>query len=168
MAIDWLQKGRVSAPIDDDFFIPELCLPEALLGLVLLAELLVLVLVLAEPMHEGFNWVRLALTSLFVQWIVLLSAALFCRLRPWLARVSPALAGGLCCALVVALTLGCTAVTDYYELGGPLPRNGEVYLYLRHALMGLIMSALLLRYFYLQSQWRRQEQAELRAWLVLL
>ena len=163
MAIDWLQKGRVSAPIDDDFFIPELCLPEALLGLVLLAELLVLVLVLAEPMHEGFNWVRLALTSLFVQWIVLLSAALFCRLRPWLARLSPVLAGCLCCALVVALTLGCTAVADYYELGGPLPRNGEVNLYLRHALIGLIMSALLLRYFYLQSQWRRQEQAELRA-----
>ena len=52
MAIDWLQKGRVSAPIDDDFFIPELCLPEALLGLVLLAELLVLVLVLAERLQR--------------------------------------------------------------------------------------------------------------------
>ena len=92
MQIKWFNQGRSLGP-NDDFFLPELCLPEALLGLVLLAELLVLVLVLAEPMHEGFNWVRLALTSLFVQWIVLLSAALFCRLRPWLARVSPVLAG---------------------------------------------------------------------------
>ena len=62
---------------------------------------------------------------------------------------------------MVALTLGRTAVADYYELGGPLQRIGEVNLYLRHALISLIMSALLLRYFYLQSQWRKQEQAEL-------
>ena len=155
-------KNKYNAAIDD-FFVPELCQPEALLSMVLLAELLVLVLVLAEPMTPGFDWVRLALTSLFVQWIVLLSAAVLCRLRPLLARLRPALAGVLCCALVVLLTLGCTAVADYYELGGPLPRSGEVNLYLRHALISLIMSALLLRYFYLQSQWRRQEQAELRA-----
>ncbi|MBS7662497.1 sensor histidine kinase [Pseudomonas lalucatii] len=162
MPIQWIPHKHLAAPADD-FFVPELCEPEALLSMVLLAELLVLVLVLAEPMLPGFNWVRLALTSLFVQWIVLLSAALLCRLRPLLARLRAALAGVLCCALVVGLTLGCTAVADYYELGGPLPHNGEVNLYLRHALISLIMSALLLRYFYLQSQWRRQEQAELRA-----
>lgn len=162
MKIHGFNKGRVLAQ-GDDFFIPALCEPEALLSLVLLAELLVLVLVLAEPMQPAFNWVRLALTSLFVQWIVLLAAALLCRLRPLLARLGAALAGGLCCALVVVLTLICTAVADYYQLGGPLPRNGEVNLYLRHALIALIMSALLLRYFYLQSQWRGQQQAELRA-----
>src|SRR5690606_19352951 len=147
----------------DDFFVPELCQPEALLGLVLLAELLVFVLVLAEPMQPSFNWMRLALTSLFVQWIVLLSAGTMCLLRPLLARLRAAFAGLACCALVVGLTLACTAVADIYQLGGPLSRDGEVNLYLRHALISLIMSGLLLRYFYLQSQWRRQEQAELRA-----
>lgn len=162
MQIKWFNQGRSLGP-DDDFFLPELCLPEALLSMVLLAELLVLVLVLSEPMQPGFNWVRLALTSLFVQWIVLLSAALLCRLRPLLARLRAALAGTLCCAIVVGLALACTGVADYFELGGPLPRSGEVNLYLRHGLISLIMSALLLRYFYLQSQWRRQQQAELRA-----
>ena len=116
MKIQWFNRGRTLAP-DDDFFLPELCEPEALLGLVLLAELLVLVLVLAEPMLPAFNWERLALTSLFVQWIVLLSAALLCRLRPLLARLRAALAGALCCTLVVALTLACTTVTDYFNLG---------------------------------------------------
>ena len=147
----------------DDFFVPELCEPEALLGLVLLAELLVLVLVLAEPMQPGFNWMRLALTSLFVQWVMLLAAGLTCQLRPLLARLPTWLAGIACCAMVVGLTLACTAVADIYQLGGPLNRVGEVNLYLRHALISLIMSGLLLRYFYLQSQWRRQQQAELRA-----
>ncbi|MBE7374443.1 sensor histidine kinase [Pseudomonas lopnurensis] len=152
-----------STTVTDDFFVPELCQPEALLGLVLLAELLVLVLVLAEPMQPGFDWMRLALTSLFVQWIVLLSAGTMCLLRPLLARLRASLAGLGCCLLVAGLTLACTAVADIYELGGPLSRAGEVNLYLRHALISLIMSGLLLRYFYLQSQWRRQEQAELRA-----
>lgn len=147
----------------DDFFIPELCESEALLGLVLAAELLVLVLVLAEARQPEFDWIRLAFTSLFVQWIMLLSAALFCRLRPWLARLRPAVAGPCCVGLVVLLTVSCTAVADYLELAGPLQRVDEMNLYVRHGLIAAIMSALLLRYFYLQSQWRRQQQAELHA-----
>ncbi|SOQ04838.1 histidine kinase internal region [Pseudomonas syringae pv. persicae] len=39
-----------------DFFLPELCLPQALLVLVVLAELLVVILVLVEPMRAGFDW----------------------------------------------------------------------------------------------------------------
>ena len=148
------------APIDE-FFVPALCEPEALLTLVLLAELLVLVLVLAEPMTLGFDWVRLALTSLFVQWIVLLSAAVLCRLRPWLARCRPLIAGLGCCLVVLALTLACTAVAQLHALGGP--PSAEAALYLRHGLISLIMSTLLLRYFYLQSQWRLQQRAELQA-----
>ena len=152
----------------DDFFLPELCAPEALLSLVLLAELLVLVLVLAEPLQPSFDWVRLALTSLFVQWLVLLSAAALCRLRPWLMSLPQALAGVLCGALVVALTLACTWAAGYFGLAAPRPQEGLLNLYLRHGLIALIMSGLVLRYFYLQSQWRRQQQAELRARLEAL
>ncbi|MDQ7913824.1 sensor histidine kinase [Pseudomonas sp. 102515] len=159
-----LERRKTPRPVKvDDFFVPALCEPEALLVLVVLAELLVLVLVLAEPFTLQFNWIRLALVSLFVQWIVLLSAALLCRLRPWLARHRPVVAGGFCCAIVVALTLLCTLVADWLQLAGPLQRVGEVRLYMRHALIALIMSMLLLRYFWLQSQWRRQQQAELQA-----
>ena len=158
-----LTKTGDQPATNEDFFIPELCQPEALFSLVLLAELLVLVLVLTEPMTPSFNWVRLALSSLFVQWIVLLSAGLLCQLRPLMARWAAWFSGVLSCALVILLTLACTWVADYFSLGGPMSRTGEVNLYLRHALIALIMSTLLLRYFYLQSQWRRQEQAELRA-----
>ncbi len=146
-----------------EFFLPELCLPQALLVLVLLAELLVLVLVLVEPMQPGFDWVRLALMSLFVQWIVLLSAALLCGLRPWLARLPAGRAGVTGCLLVVVLTLLCTAITDLCQLTADVSAAGMVERYLRYAVIALIMSALMLRYFYLQSQWRKQQQGELRA-----
>jgi two-component system sensor histidine kinase AlgZ len=146
-----------------EFFLPELCLPQALLVLVVLAELLVLVLVLIEPMRPDFDWVRLALISLFVQWIVLLSAALLCGLRPWLARLRAGVAGAMGCLLVVAVTLLCTAVTDYCQVTASTSVDGIIERYLRYSLIALIMSALMLRYFYLQSQWRKQQQAELRA-----
>lgn len=148
---------------EQDFFLPELCLPQALLVLVLLAELLVLALILVEPIHDGFPWVRLALASLFVQWIVLLSAALLCGLRPWLARLPSGLAGLLGCLIVVGLTLLCTVVTDVCQLSGRISFEGMVERYIRYSVIALIMSALMLRYFYLQSQWRKQQQAELRA-----
>ncbi|EIK97279.1 alginate biosynthesis protein AlgZ/FimS [Pseudomonas sp. M47T1] len=156
-----------------EFFLPVLCEAQALLVLVMLAELLVMVLVLAEPMAPGFDWSRLALTSLFVQWIVLLSAAVLCGLRPWLSGLHAGVAGGLCCAIVVGLTLLATALTDYFHLVPRLTEAvdfsfSEFTRYLRHALIALIMSALLLRYFYLQSQWRLQQQAELQARLEAL
>lgn len=152
----------------DEFFIPELCQAEALLGLILLAELLVLVLVLAEPMLSGFDWMRLALTSLFVQWIVLLSAAALCRARPYLARLSASVAVLIVCTLVLCLTLLCTAIAEHFYLAESLSAEARSYLYIRHALISLIMCALLLRYFYLQGQWRLQQQAELQARLQAL
>ncbi|WP_309304291.1 sensor histidine kinase [Pseudomonas sp. LS1212] len=162
-----MEPGRASAPTAT-FFLPQLCQPQALLVLVVLAELLVLVLELSQPMQPGFDWVRLGLTSLFVQWLVLLSAALLCGLRRWLARLSAGLAGTLCCALVIALTLACTAIADYFGVGAGNSDAGRAQRYLRHGLMSLIIASLLLRYFYLQSQWRRQEQAELHARLEAL
>lgn len=152
----------------DDFFVPELCQADTLLSLILLAELLVLVLVLAEPMVSGFDWMRLALTSLFVQWIVLLSAAVLCRIRPYLAQRSASTAIFLICLLVVMLTLACTALAEYFYLTENLTQEARSHLYIRHALISLIMCALLMRYFYLQSQWRRQQQAELQARLKAL
>lgn len=156
-----MREPRPGGPLRDDFFIPELCRPEALFALVLLSELLVLVLVLAEPMQAGFDWIRLALTSLFVQWIVLLSGGLLCFLRPLLARLPAGLAGFACCMLVMGLTLACTAFADLYGLSNGAA--GDPSRYLRHALIGLLMSGLLLRYAYLRMRWRQQEQAELQS-----
>src|SRR5690554_7394481 len=88
----------------EDFFLPDLCSSVAVFTLVVLAELMVLVWVLAQPAAEGFDWLQLALASLFVQWIVLLSAGLLCRLRPWMQARPLGLAIACCYAVVVGLT----------------------------------------------------------------
>ncbi|MDY0251066.1 MAG: sensor histidine kinase [Pseudomonas sp.] len=163
-----MNKPKHDMPLSDDFFVPELCQAEALLGLVLLAELLVFVLVLAEPITTGFDWMRLALTSLFVQWIVLLSAAAVCRARSFLARLPASTAIAIISTLVLCLTVLCTAVAEHFYIVEELSREASTQRYIRHALISLIMCALLLRYFYLQGQWRRQQQAELQARLQAL
>jgi len=154
-----LPAARWQMPPADNFFLPHLCSGETILMLVLLAELLVIALVLTESMTAGFNWGRLALCSLFVQWIVLLSAALLCWLRPCLAHLTTPRVSACCALLVLLLTLVFTALADRFQFYA----DAGSELYLRHAFISLILTGLSLRYFYLQSQWRKQQQAELRA-----
>jgi len=153
----------------EDFFLPDLCSSVAVFTLVVLAQLVVLVWVLAQPVTEGFNWLGLAMASLFVQWIVLLSAALLCHLRNWMQRRPLGLAIAVCFAVVVGLTLAFTVLGDwivYRGMTGAL--HWQIEQLLRHGVIALIMTSLLLRYFYLQQQWQRQNQAELRARLQAL
>ncbi|PKM29311.1 MAG: alginate O-acetyltransferase [Gammaproteobacteria bacterium HGW-Gammaproteobacteria-11] len=148
----------------EDFFLPDLCSPIAVFTLVVLAELMVLIWVLAVPSGSGFDWLSLAMASLFVQWIVLLSAAVLCRLRAWMRRRALLLAVLACYAVVISLTLLFTLLADWVlnqgMLGSPRPVPADL---LRHGLIALIMTTLLLRYFFLQQQWQHQHQAELKA-----
>lgn len=148
----------------EDFFLPDLCSSVAVFTLVVLAELMVLVWVLAQPAAEGFDWLQLALASLFVQWIVLLSAGLLCRLRSWMQARPLGLAIACCYAVVVGLTLVFTVLAEWVLYQGMaerflLPSDPL----LRHGLIALIMTSLLLRYFYLQQQWQLHNQAALQA-----
>ena len=148
----------------EDFFLPDLCSSVAVFTLVVLAELMVLVLVLAQPIGDGFDWLQLAMASLFVQWIVLLSAALLCRLRNWMRRRALGLAIACCYTVVVGLALLFTVLADWVlqqGMAGRPPLHGEQLL--RHGLIALIMTSLLLRYFYLQQQWQLHNQAALQA-----
>src|SRR5690606_32023932 len=80
--------ARTAAPetASDGFFLPDLCQPKSVLAVVLVAELLVAVLVLARG---SALWLTdLAEMSLFVQWLALTGAAALCYSRPWLSRLS--------------------------------------------------------------------------------
>lgn len=148
----------------EEFFLPDLCSSFSVFTLVVLAELMVLVWVLAQPAADGFDWLQLALASLFVQWIVLLSAALLCPLRSWMRRQAMGLAIVGCYAVVVGLTLLFTVLADWVlhqgMTGAPVMQGEQL---LRHGLIATIMTSLLLRYFYLQQQWQLHNQAALQA-----
>lgn len=135
-----------------------MCTLRAVFFLVLLSELLALVLVLADGGLMRFNWEGLGLRSILIQWISLLSAALLCRLRPWLARQDAWRAGVVCYLLVLAITALCTSM-------GLFLINSEINatLLLSNLLLSAIIAGIILRYLYLQQQLHNQQQAELRA-----
>ncbi|MEZ5569630.1 MAG: histidine kinase [Halioglobus sp.] len=144
-----------------EFFIPDLCAPSSVFVAVVLSELLLVVHVLAASPLKAFDWNLLATASLFVQWVVLLSVALLCYLRAPLSRFSMPVAS-LSCLLTVALVAMLSSVGMYLLFPlvmGPM----EYAALLRNALVATILAGIVLRYFYLQQQLRRQEQLELQA-----
>ncbi|HSC67677.1 MAG TPA: hypothetical protein VLC79_08300, partial [Cellvibrio sp.] len=86
-------------------FLPDLCSSQSVFLLVLVAELLaVLLTISASSGLQNFNWEKFALISVQVQWIVVFSAILLCRLRFWLGQQDHVRAGCVSYALVLATT----------------------------------------------------------------
>ncbi len=144
------------------FVVPDLCNAPALGVLVLVGQLLVFVLLLAGG---PLSWERLALMSLYVQWVVLTSAALLCWVRPWLMRTGLAWGAMLAFLLVMLVVFAVSLVAerlllgwlsyaerplDWARIGGQLAIAG-------------IITGMVLRYFYVQQQLREQEQSELQS-----
>ncbi|MFK8043366.1 sensor histidine kinase [Congregibacter sp.] len=151
-----------AAPRNDGFFIPDLCAPQAVFLAVLLAELVVLLHVLALGPLAAFDWRALGTGSFFVQWNALLCIAIICRLRARLLPMSPAKATSVCLGLVLAVsTLSSVVVYRFYPLLGP-QSGGLVDWVLRNALLALILAATVLRYAYLQQRVALQQRSELQ------
>jgi two-component system sensor histidine kinase AlgZ len=157
-----MATDSLPAPRPTRFVVPDLCNPPALAVAVLVGELLVIVLLLAGP---RITWEGLALTSLYVQWIVLMSAGLLCWVRPWLLRMSLARGAFVALGLVMAIALVVSLVAERVVVGWPT--YGEVPLDARRVLeqlaIALIITGMVLRYFYVQQQLREQEQSELQS-----
>ncbi|MGI9276078.1 MAG: sensor histidine kinase [Endozoicomonas sp.] len=153
-----------SSSTNEDFFLPDLCSPRAVFMLVLVSELFVLTQVLALSGPDVFNWNRLATVSLFVQWISLCSAAVLCRLRPIIKNLPLPVATTLCLTTVILITLVFTLTAQWF-----LWRDAFLIVFpdwqqlVRHALVALIITAMLLRYFYVQQEASKQQQASLNA-----
>ncbi|MCB1675985.1 MAG: sensor histidine kinase [Halioglobus sp.] len=152
-------NDRVAA---GDFFIPDLCAARPVFLMVLLCQLLAVVYVLANSALPQFDWELLAICSLYMQWVVLLSAALLCRLRRPLSRFSlPAAALGS--LLVVLAVTALSSLLALYLYPQPVRGSPGGWWLLRNLLVAALLSGIVLRYFYLQQQLRRQEKLELQA-----
>ncbi len=145
-----------------EFFIPDLCGARQVFVIVLLAQLLVLVYTLAASDLSDYDWGLLATSSLFVQWIVLLSTAMLCLLRGRFARLGlvAATVGSL---LLVSLVTALITLGRQWLLPGIPGISADAGSLLRNLLVALVVSGIVLRYFYLQRQVRERERAALQA-----
>jgi two-component system, LytTR family, sensor histidine kinase AlgZ len=172
----------------DGFFLPDFCHIRMVFAVVLVGVLLAFVLVLAPTGGSGPFWQDLALTSLFVQWVALTSAGLLCLARPWLRHTSNAMAGLIGYVLILSVTLvlseaaywliarqvvvfappppvvfGGSGVELTQSPSDLLTPAWHMEFLLRNLAISAIVSAVALRYFYVQHQWRTKVESEARA-----
>jgi two-component system sensor histidine kinase AlgZ len=152
----------------DQCYLPDFCSVSMVLILVLAAELLALALALAS----GGGWTTLAMTSLFMLWVVLASAALLCALRSQLARRGVAQVSVFSLAVVLAVTLA-TSVAGQILLPSVVAMDGggpgvDLRRTLDQLAIAGIFTGIALRYAFLQQQLREQRGAELQARIVAL
>ncbi len=140
----------------ESLMLPEFCTVPAVGVAILCGELLVFVLTLGTG---EWDWVRFALASLYVQWVVLLSAGLLCALRGVIGNLTLAEGALVCFVVVLAVTLLMSAAASQlmHEDG---VRLWDVF---SHMTISAIVTGMALRYFYVQQKLRSQEQSELQS-----
>lgn len=155
-------------------FLPNFCANRIVFLTILIVELLAFVLALADSHAWDDFWPQLALTSLFMQWVALGIAAVLCRGRRWLARLSSAATTLAAFSIAQTITLLCSLPALWLAanagLGPSLGSNPATLLPViaRHQAISGIITLLALRYFYVQHQWQQQIEAEARARLQAL
>ena len=169
---------------DDGLFLPDFCDMGTLFTVVVVGELLAFILVLSPGVSSLYWWRDLALASLFIQWVALSSAGLLCIGRRWLRPLGNVGAGVACYLLILLVSLAFSeaayrlVVRPAMDIERFIVSGSEVVsspgtvamglafhveFLLRNVGIAAIVSAVALRYFYIQHQWKRQLEAESRA-----
>lgn len=155
----------------DGLFLPDFCSARAVLAVVLLAGLVAIVLALARYESGGQFWDNLARISLFLLWCTLLSAGLLCAARKLFdgrGPVATSLAAlGIVVSCVLVVSLGAWWMARAWQDLPALFAAGDTgalpEFLLTNLLIAVIVTGLLLRYFWVTAQWRREIEEEARS-----
>ncbi len=148
---------------DKSSFLPNFCSAEVLFIVVLSAELLAIILTLALPIYSRDRLFDLAMNSLFVQWISLSCVGLLCILRKYIATLSERRAAiiSYLIILLVAFIISKLAWWSLYVYPDTTIPNVDLHnlFLLRSMGISAIVGAIVLRYLYVQHQWRKNIEA---------
>ena len=164
-AISMPAAGKVEQA--EQFFLPSFCDVRLVFAVVVITELLAFVLALVSPGILDNPWENLGLLSLFMQWIALTSAAVLCGARSWLARLGNMAAGILSYLLVLLVTLAVSEMAFWLLVSSnaftAINSGLHMQFLLRSLTISTVIAAVVLRYLFIQHQWRMQLQAEARS-----
>jgi len=148
----------------DKFFLPNFCAMKPGFFLILFSQLVAIIFVLVRHPLSTFPWQAFTFTSIYVLWITVSTACLWCffrnRLKLWKERYA-----AMTCFIIPLI------ITAFYNLLGQyiideltiLSTNFrfDFLLMFQHIFICAIISGLILRYLYLSDQLERQQHAEL-------
>ena len=155
-----------AAPPAPATWLPDFCSPRTALSVLALAQLVLLIVLLA-PRPEWPGLGRFAAGTVLVQWLALCALVSLCLARRRLARLSVAMSVAGAYAIVLGILLAGTllAVTVDRGLEFNLTRDlgTPQHVAMSVLLVGALVTTGALRYFYVQAQWQREVRAQARA-----
>ena len=147
----------------DTGLLPDFCDVRVIFMLVLIVQVLAMVLAMAIPTTSEEFWDYLAFISMMMQWIALLNAAILCMSRRILNRLSVPVTMMVSFVIMMTVTLIFALVlislNIWMQLDAETSPLGEYFL-LRVLVMGAAIYAVVLRYFYIQQQWKLNLNAQ--------
>lgn len=156
-------SGKKQAQLDN-YFIPDLCRGQGLLGLLVIAGLLAVLMTLMRSTISAFDFVFLGKVVLEIFWIALLSAIFLCQGRRFLINLPLRRIALINYSLVLLAAAICAAAT---ELGSNYALSGiwriDILWVINTVLIAAIPAGAILRLFYLQHQLRQQQSASQEA-----
>jgi two-component system, LytTR family, sensor histidine kinase AlgZ len=164
-------KPDAAGGAEKSLFLPDFCTSRAALVLILIVELTAFVLTLARENPGADFWADLARTSLFLLWVGITGAVVLCALKKPLAQLSVERGSVivlLIIAAVIALVSGCALfmgriyMVGDLGLAGLFPHNTGTFL-ARNLSIGLVITAVALRYFFVTHEWRRNVEMQATA-----
>jgi two-component system sensor histidine kinase AlgZ len=136
-------------------FLPEICTPQAILRVMMGAQVLAVVLALTSASETYLGaFLKIGLTSLFVQWVALSSVLVICLLSDKLNKLSVMKTASVVSGLVVLFTVGASVVStmaDSYQNAGVI-HYWDTPFNLRNAFIALAITLMILHYFHLLNQ----------------
>jgi len=160
-----MEQDNENDVLNETIFLPDFCGIRMVLTVVVVAELLAFVILLMTSIDRPMSWDRLGVLSLFIQWIALSSIAILCVSRKWLIRLNDTLAGYISYFIVLMVTLVVSELAYWSMTSMGIFDNlrSHVDFILRNLGISAILSAITLRFIYLQYQQKMHMQAHANA-----
>ena len=153
----------------DDYFIPDLCGGQGLLGIFVIAALSAVLMALLHGGIGNFDFLWLGKKALLICWIGLISAGFLCRARPYLMHLSLPRVALINYLLVLVAAALCGVAAEYwnnYSLLGVWQLDPLSIL--NTVVITAIPAGVILRLYYLQQRLHQQQSASLEARLQAL
>ena len=148
-------------------FLPDFCGTRTVFIVILIAELLAIVLTLAQPPFVSNYWIDLAMFSLFIQWVALSCTAILCIFKQHFPGLADHWVGIIAYFITLSTSLLVTELAWWIQSQWPAPdgyfRYGHITFLLRIMGISAVVWALTIRYFYVQHQWQKQARSEAEA-----
>ena len=99
----------------DDYFIPDLCRGQGLLGIFVIAALSAVLMGLLHSGIGDFDFLWLGKIALLICWIALISALFLCRARPYLLHLTLPRVALINYLLVLLAAALCAVAAEYWN-----------------------------------------------------